>query len=85
MRASTFGNGMVVREEIVGVDDAQRRVAWAIVIAPFVHYSGTAQVLADGHDCRFVWTADLLPKDLASSVEAMMEAGIATIKKTLET
>jgi len=33
---------------------------------------------------RFVWTADLLPNDLAAGVNAMMEAGIAVMKKTLE-
>jgi uncharacterized protein YndB with AHSA1/START domain len=30
-RVVTFGNGMVLREEIVSVDDAARRVVWAIV------------------------------------------------------
>ena len=33
---------------------------------------------------RFVWTADLLPHDLAAQVEEMMDAGIAVAKKTLE-
>jgi uncharacterized protein YndB with AHSA1/START domain len=28
-RVVTFGNGMVVREDIVSVDDAARRVVWA--------------------------------------------------------
>ena len=30
-RIVTFGNGTIVREEIVDVNDAMRRVAWAIV------------------------------------------------------
>ena len=41
-RIVTFGNGMVVREEIVDVDDATRRVAWAIVGGRFLHYNGAA-------------------------------------------
>lgn len=84
-RIVTFGNGMVVREEIVDVDDASRRVAWAIVGGQFLHYNGTAQVFADGSGgCRFVWTADLLPNDLAAGVGAMIEQGIEVIKKTME-
>ncbi len=62
-RVVTFGNGMVAREEIVSVDPAQRRVAWAVVGQQFRHYSGAAWVEADPKGgSRFVWTADLLPE-----------------------
>jgi hypothetical protein len=84
-RIVTFGNGMVAREEIVDVDDIARRVAWAIVGGRFRHYNGTAQVFPDGTGVsRFVWTADLLPNDLAAAVAGMIEQGIAVIKKTME-
>jgi carbon monoxide dehydrogenase subunit G len=84
-RIVTFSNGMVAREEIVSVDDANCRVAWAIVGQMFRHYNGAAQVFSDGAGgSRFVWTADLLPDDRAEDVNAMMEAGIAVIKKTME-
>jgi hypothetical protein len=83
-RIVTFGNGMVAREEIVGVDEDRRRVAWAILDAPFRHYSGTAWVEPDAGGTRFVWTADLLPDSLAGQVEEMMSAGIQVIKRTLE-
>ena len=85
-RVVTFGNGMVAREEIVSIDPAQHRVAWAIVGGQFRHYSGAAWVEADPKGgSRFVWTADLLPNDLASNVEQMMTVGIAVVKRTLET
>jgi carbon monoxide dehydrogenase subunit G len=83
-RVVTFGNGMVVREDIVSVDDATRRVAWAIVGQQFHHYNGAAQVFQSDGVARFVWTTDLLPDELASNVDAMMDAGIAAIKKTIE-
>lgn len=84
-RIVTFRNGLVVREEIVDVDDAARRVAWAIVGGPFLHYGGTAQVFpAEAGGCRFVWTADLLPNDLAAQVAGMMDEGIGVIKRTME-
>ena len=83
-RVVTFGNGVVVREDIVSVDDAARRVVWAIVGQQFHHYNGAAQVFDDDGGARFVWTTDLLPDGLAGNVEAMMDAGIGAIKKTIE-
>jgi uncharacterized protein YndB with AHSA1/START domain len=84
-RVVTFGNGMVAREEIVSIDPAQHRVAWAIVGGEFRHYSGAAWVEPDPKGgTRFVWTADLLPNLLAAQVDQMMTTGIAVVKKTLE-
>lgn len=84
-RVVTFGNGMVAREHIVGIDEQRRRVAWAIVDEPFRHYSGVAWVEPDiNGGARFVWTADVLPNELAPQVESMMSAGIQVIKKTQE-
>jgi uncharacterized protein YndB with AHSA1/START domain len=83
-RIVTFANGMVVREEIVAVDEAARRVAWAIVGQQFHHYNGAAQLFDHANGTRFVWTTDLLPDELAPKVDEMMTAGIAAIKKTIE-
>ncbi len=83
-RVVTFANGQVAREEIVSVDDNLRRVAWAILDPPFQHYSGVAWVEPEVGGARFVWTADLLPNDMAERVDALMSAGIQVIKKTLE-
>jgi len=84
-RVVTFANGMTVREEIVAIDPAQRRVAWAIVGQQFHHYNGAAQIFAhDKGGIRFVWMTDLLPDELAGSIDDAMTKGIAVIKKTLE-
>ncbi len=84
-RVVTFGNDMVAREEIISVDAAQRRVAWAIVGQQFRHYNGAAWVEADPKGgARFIWTTDLLPDELAAQVEQMMTAGISVVKDTLE-
>ena len=84
-RVVTFGNGTVARELIVDVDDQQRRLVWAVVGAPFKHHNGVAQVFDEGGNrTRFVWTADLLPNELAGHIAGMMETGIGVIKKTLE-
>jgi hypothetical protein len=43
-RIVTFGNGMVVRELIVDVDDEARRVVWSAVGSPFTHHNASVQV-----------------------------------------
>jgi len=84
-RVVTFGNGQTAREDIVSVDEERKRVAWAIVGQQFHHYSGAARVEEDGRGSRFIWTADLLPDELAGKVDSMMSAGIGIVKATLET
>ena len=84
-RVVTFFNGAVVRERLVTLDEQDRRLVWSIIEGPYAHHNGSAQVhIASGDATRFVWTADVLPDDLASRTEAMMERGINTIKATLE-
>ena len=81
-RVLTFFNDMVVRELLVGVDDEQRRLTYAITEG-FTHYQGTAQVAADGAGCVLVWHVDLLPDDRAADVAALMEHGAAAMRRTL--
>jgi hypothetical protein len=84
-RIVTFPNGMVVREVLVDLDDEARRLAWSIVDGPYSHHNGVAQVFSEGEDrARFVWTADLLPNELAVSTAEAMAQGTAIAKKTLE-
>ena len=84
-RIVTFGNGLVVRELLVDVDDTARRVAWAVVGSELMtHHNASAQVFPDGTGCRFVWTADVLPDAAAPAIAGMMEQGLAVIRRTLE-
>jgi carbon monoxide dehydrogenase subunit G len=84
-RIVTFGNGTVARELIVDLDDEARRLVWSVVGGRFTHHNASAQVFPDGDGrSRFVWIADLLPNELAGHIAALMEQGIAVIKKTLD-
>ena len=84
-RVVTFGNGQVVREEIVSIDSTRQRVAWAVVGQQFRHYNGAAWVEADPKGgSRFFWTSDLLPDEFAPQVDQMMTEGIEAVKRTLE-
>ena len=47
-RIVTFGNGMVVRELIVDIDDTARRLVWSVVGGPMTHHNASLQVFADG-------------------------------------
>ena len=84
-RVVTFGNGMVARELIVDIDDDARRLAWSVVGGRMTHHNASAQVFAesDGRS-RFVWIADLLPHELKPAIAAMIDEGLAAIKRTLE-
>ncbi len=84
-RIVTFGNGMVARELIVDVNDQARRLSWAVVGGQVEHHNGVAQVFEEAGQSRFVWTADVLPHQLAGPMGDMMEQGLEVIRTTLET
>jgi hypothetical protein len=84
-RIVTFGNGMVVRELIVAIDDGERRVVWSAVGGSLTHHNASAQVFSDANGLtKVVWIADLLPDQAASAIDAMMEQGMAVMKQTLD-
>ena len=85
-RIVTFFNGAVAREILVGVDEAARRLAYCIPegLPGCTHHSASAEVIADGHGCRFVWVTDVLPHELTDLIEPMMERGADVLEATLE-
>ena len=83
-RTVTFGNGMVVRELIISVDDQRRRLAWTAVGGRATHYNAVLQLFADGSGTRVVWTIDLLPNEMSAPIAAMQESGLAAMKATFE-
>ena len=83
-RIVTFANGMTARERIVDIDDTARRVAWSAVGGRLSHHNASAQVFDDAGGSRVVWIADLLPNELAPAIAAMIEQGLAAMKRTLE-
>ncbi|MBJ6764738.1 SRPBCC family protein [Myxococcaceae bacterium JPH2] len=83
-RVVTFGNGMVVKEPIVTVDDERRRLVWSAEGVPMTHYNGAVQVFAEGIGSRIVWTADFLPHEASAVIGPMMEAGMTAMQKALD-
>src|SRR5262249_32991320 len=80
-RIVTFANGMIVRELIVDLDDKARRLAWSAVGGRLTHHNASAQVFAEGDKSRLVWTADLLPHQLAGDIRLMIDHGAAALQK----
>jgi len=83
-RMVTFGNGSVVRELIVDVDDDARRIAWAVVGTRITHHNASLQIFAENGRTRGVWIADLLPHELAAQIAGMIEQGLSVMKRTME-
>jgi len=85
-RIVTFGNGLVARELIVDLDDAARRLVWAVVGSPrLTHHNASVQVFADGERrSRVVWIADVLPNEIAAYMAGLLDQGLGVMKKTLE-
>jgi carbon monoxide dehydrogenase subunit G len=85
-RIVTFGNGAVLRELIVGVDDASRRVVYAMVEGPMnaTHHNASMQVFDNGTGSRVVWITDILPDGLKEPVSGIVEQASGLMKQTLE-
>jgi Polyketide cyclase / dehydrase and lipid transport len=84
-RIVTFFNGLVARERLVTVDDESCRLVYSVVEGRPSHYSAAVQVFPEGDGrSRVVWTIDLLPDELAPTVDGMMDHALPLMKKTLE-
>jgi hypothetical protein len=80
-RVVTFANGLVARELIVGVSDAERRLAYAVVDSDrLTYHHGVFTV--DGS--TLTWQADVLPDEMAPLIGDMMRAGMAVMKETFD-
>jgi len=85
-RVVTFGNGLVVREPIVTINEEAKRLVWSSVSDRLTHYNASVQVSNDGTDggTRVVWIADFLPNEAAPTIDGMMSAGMQVMKTTLD-
>jgi len=84
-RIVTFGNGMVVRELIVTIDEGERRIVWSAVGGSLTHHNASAQVFAAATGgATVIWIADLLPDEVSGAIASMMEQGMAIMKQTLD-
>lgn len=85
-RTVTFADGTVVRERRVAVDHDNRRIVYSVVggVVEPEHDNAAMQVFDEGERCRFVWTRDVLPDELAAPMAKAMARGLEAIKQTFD-
>jgi hypothetical protein len=81
-RRVTFASGVVLDEVIVTIDDERRRLVWSI--RGVEHHNGALLVTARPEGARVMWTADVLPADLAERFSQQMLIGLRCMKNHLD-
>lgn len=77
-RLVTFADGQRVRERIIDVDDATRRIVYSAQAEGFAHHNASMQIVPEpGGASRFVWISDFLPDDARGAIEPLIDAGTA--------
>ncbi|HJP61216.1 MAG TPA: SRPBCC family protein, partial [Gemmatimonadaceae bacterium] len=86
MRTVRFGNGLVISERILDVDDGRRRVAYSAVNASGIQFHHASMQVFDigANRCRFVWITDFHPKEVTGNLSGLIEQGAAALKQNLE-
>jgi len=84
-RIVTFASGAVVREPIITLDDASRRLVWSAQSQALTHYNAALQVLAASDSgSRVVWIVDFLPDGAADFIDKAMSAAFSVMKPALD-
>ena len=81
-RRVTFASGVVLDEKIIAVSDELRRLVWSIQSVE--HHNGALEIVEAGDGARVVWTADVLPAELAARFSPLMVDALHIMKRTLE-
>lgn len=87
VRVVTFANGNVARERLIARDESARRIVYSLIgdTARPEHDNTAMQIVPDGpRRCRFIWSRDVLPDELAGRLQAAMEDAARAIKASLE-
>jgi hypothetical protein len=87
VRILTMPDGAQVRELILAVDHAIRRMAYTVTEGqrlPLTYHHAAFQVFEEGDRSRLVWLTDVLPHAMADVVKGRVERGIQEIKELLE-
>ncbi len=87
IRILMMPDGSQIRELIVSIDHAARRLAYAVIEGqrlPLTYHHASFQVASEGDGSRLIWVTDVLPHTMADAVRARVEPGIVEIKQVIE-
>lgn len=84
-RRCSLGDGGVLDELIVAVDEDTHRVAYSIKDSPFgfTHHHAVMQVLPNGSGSQLVWTTDFKPDAVAGPLSEALDASVTSIQDAL--
>jgi hypothetical protein len=84
-RRVTFANGAIVTEQIVSIDDDDRRLAYTILERAAEHHHASFEVLPadEPGQAVVVWTTDVLRGPVAETFRANMVAAAPVIAASL--
>jgi hypothetical protein len=81
-RIVTFANGNVAQELLVTLDDARKRLVYAVISERVKQHSASIQIVADGENrSRMIWITDVLPNEIAPYIDGQMDQGAVAIQK----
>jgi len=83
-RVVTFGNGMVMREAILSLDNERRRIAWTAEGGPMTHYNAVLTIEPGDIGSHVLWTTDFLPNSQREAIANMQDQALASMKRALE-
>ncbi len=91
VRKVTMPTGMVMTEDIVVVDNVQRRLQYALrPVSVFTHHLATIDVIEipqvpnAPQTCLVVYSTDMAPRPIALSFGGAIERALASLKSQLE-
>ena len=82
-RQVTFANGAIVTEQIVSIDDDERRLADTILERADAHHHASFEVLPHDDGATVIWTTDVLRGPIAETFRATMVAAVPVITDAL--
>jgi len=82
-RRVTFANGAIVTEQIVSIDDGERRLAYTILERADEHHHASFEVLPHDDGATVVWTTDVTHGPVAETFRATMVAAVPVITAAL--
>jgi hypothetical protein len=81
-RIVTFANGNVARELLVTMDEARKRLVYAVISERVKQHSASIQIVADGENrSRMIWITDVLPNEIAPYIDGQMDLGAVAMQK----
>jgi hypothetical protein len=81
-RIVTFANGNMARELLVTMDEARKRLVYAVISERVKQHSASIQIVADGENrSRMIWITDVLPNEIAPYIDGQMDLGAAAMQK----